>query len=56
MWLGVPGKIVDVWDEPSGARMAHGVHAGFALTATALVTISTVSDYGIFGEEQVVPS
>ncbi|MBN9096890.1 MAG: HypC/HybG/HupF family hydrogenase formation chaperone [Pseudonocardia sp.] len=23
MCLGVPGKIVEIWDEPSGARMAH---------------------------------
>ena len=23
MCLGVPGRIVEIWDEPSGARMAH---------------------------------
>ncbi len=23
MCLGIPGKIVEIWDEPSGARMAH---------------------------------
>lgn len=23
MCLGIPGTIVEIWDEPSGARMAH---------------------------------
>lgn len=23
MCLGIPGRIVEIWDEPSGARMAH---------------------------------
>jgi hydrogenase expression/formation protein HypC len=84
MCLGIPGRITEIWDEPSGARMALAdfatdatggtearklclaylpelqvgdytiVHAGFALTkvdeAAALVTISTMSDYGVFGE------
>lgn len=87
MCLGVPGRIVEIWDEPSGARMADvefatddrgGVevrrlclaylpdlrvgeytiaHAGFALTrieeATALITIRTMTDYGILGDEPV---
>ncbi|MFC4945120.1 HypC/HybG/HupF family hydrogenase formation chaperone [Pseudonocardia sp. GCM10023141] len=87
MCLGIPGKVVEIWDEPTGARMAHvefasdahgGVevrklclaylpdmvvgeytiaHAGFALTrideAAALITISTMSEYGIFGDEPV---
>lgn len=85
MCLGIPGKVVEIWDEPNGARMAHvefaadahgGVevrtlclaylpdmqvgeytiaHAGFALTrideAAALITISTMTEYGIFGDE-----
>jgi hydrogenase expression/formation protein HypC len=90
MCLGIPGRIVEIWDEPSGARMAHVefatdasggtemrklclaylpdmqigeytiAHAGFALTrieaATALITISTMSEYGIFDDEQAVLS
>lgn len=90
MCLGIPGRIVEIWDERSGARMAHAefatdasggteirklclayipdlqigeytiVHAGFALTRvdelTALTTISTMDDYGVFGDEQSVPS
>jgi len=35
-------------------------HAGFALTrideASALVTIATMTDYGVFGDERAVPS
>ncbi len=23
MCLGIPGRIVEIWDEPNGARMAH---------------------------------
>jgi len=23
MCLGIPGRIVEIWDEPSGAKMAH---------------------------------
>ncbi len=84
MCLGIPGKIVEIWDEPNGARMAHVefpgevkklclaylpdmqigeytiAHAGFALTrieeASALITIATMAEYGVFGEDQVVPS
>lgn len=89
MCLGIPGRIVEIWDEPSGARMAYVefpteeagteirrlclaylpdlqigeytiAHAGFALTrideASALVTIATMADYGVFGDERTVPS
>ncbi|MCW2719878.1 HypC/HybG/HupF family hydrogenase formation chaperone [Pseudonocardia sp.] len=76
MCLGIPGRIVEIWDEPSGARMAHVdfqgetrrlclaylpdlaigeytiAHAGFALSrideASALVTVATMTEYGVF--------
>ncbi len=82
MCLGIPGRLVEIWDEPSGARMAHVkfpgevkkvclaylpdlqvgdytiVHAGFALTRvdedTAKITIATMTEYGVFGEQQEV--
>ncbi len=83
MCLGIPGRVVEIWDEPSGARMAHVefadpaggaetrrlclaylpdlaigeytiAHAGFALSrideASALVTIATMAEYGVFGD------
>lgn len=28
MCLGIPGRIVEIWDEPSGARMARVAFAG----------------------------
>jgi hydrogenase expression/formation protein HypC len=84
MCLGIPGKIIEIWDEPSGARMARVefpdevkklclaylpdlsigeytiAHAGFALTrigeASALETLSTMAEYGVFGEDRAVPS
>ncbi len=84
MCLGIPGRIVEIWDEPSGARMAHAdfqgetrklclaylpdmqvgeytiVHAGFALSrideASALVTIATMTEYGVFDDGRAVPS
>jgi hydrogenase expression/formation protein HypC len=77
MCLGIPGRIVEIWDEPNGARMAHVdvqgetrrlclaylpdmqvgeytiAHAGFALSrideASALVTIATMTEYGVLG-------
>jgi hydrogenase expression/formation protein HypC len=80
MCLGIPGKIVKIWDEPSGARMADVefrgevrklclaylpdleigdytiAHAGFALSrideASALATIATMAEYGVFGGVQ----
>ncbi|MBW0118270.1 HypC/HybG/HupF family hydrogenase formation chaperone [Pseudonocardia abyssalis] len=30
MCLGVPGRIAEIWDEPSGARMAHVEFPGSA--------------------------
>jgi hydrogenase expression/formation protein HypC len=76
MCLGIPGRIGEIWDEPSGARMAHVdfqgetrrlclaylpdlaigeytiAHAGFALSrideASALVTVATMTEYGVF--------
>ncbi|HEV2637778.1 MAG TPA: HypC/HybG/HupF family hydrogenase formation chaperone [Actinocrinis sp.] len=89
MCLGIPGKIVEVWDEESGARMARVefrqagtavesrriclaylpelqvgdytiVHAGFALTrieeASALETIATMAEYGVFGQAAEIPA
>ncbi|BBZ05272.1 hydrogenase assembly protein HypC [Mycolicibacterium chitae] len=79
MCLGIPGRITEIWDEATGARMARVafpgeeklaclaylpdlqvgdytiLHAGFALTKidedTARVTIATMTEYGVFGEE-----
>lgn len=83
MCLGIPGRIIEVWDEENGARMARVefrqaaaavetrriclaylpdlqvgdytiAHAGFALTrideASALETIATMAQYGVFGQ------
>lgn len=80
MCLGVPGKVQEIWDEDSGARMGnvdfHGevrklclaflpdlrvgeyviAHAGFALNrideATAEVTLATMTEYGVFGDQE----
>jgi hydrogenase expression/formation protein HypC len=77
MCLGIPGRVLQIWDEDSGARMAtvefageHRkvclvylpdlrvgdytiAHAGFALSrideASALVTIATMTEYGVIG-------
>ncbi len=79
MCLGIPGRITEIWDETSGARMARVefpgeakvaclaylpdlqigdytiLHAGFALTKidedSAKVTLATMTEYGVFGEE-----
>jgi hydrogenase expression/formation protein HypC len=79
MCLGIPGRIIEVWDEESGARMARVgfpgeerrvclsflpdlqvgeytiAHAGFAMTrldeATALATLATMAEYGVFGPD-----
>lgn len=83
MCLGIPGRIVEIWDEPSGARMAHvefpadegtevqrlylpdlqiGEYtiAHAALTRidedSARVTLATMAEYGVFGDDRVVPS
>ena len=88
MCLGIPGRIIEIWDEESGARMARVefrqagdavevrriclaylpdlqvgdytiAHAGFALTrieeASALETIATMAEYGVFGEAAEAP-
>jgi len=84
MCLGIPGRVVEVWDEASGARMARVafpgeerqvclsflpdlavgqytiVHAGFALTAmdeaTALATLETMAEYGVFDQGALGPA
>ncbi|BBG00381.1 MULTISPECIES: HypC/HybG/HupF family hydrogenase formation chaperone [Pseudonocardia] len=84
MCLGIPGRISEIWDEGSGARMAHVefpgetkklclaylpdlqvgeytiAHAGFALSRidedSARVTLATMAEYGVFGDENVVPT
>ena len=84
MCLGIPGRVAEVWDAESGARMARVefpdgdknlclaylpdlqigdytiAHAGFALTRidedSAKVTLATMTEYGVFGDERVVPS
>ncbi|GFG55684.1 HypC/HybG/HupF family hydrogenase formation chaperone [Mycolicibacterium agri] len=81
MCLGIPGRIVEIWDEPEGGRFARIdfgdqtrnaclaylpdlavgdytiVHAGFALTrmdeATAMTTLATMREYGVFGDQEV---
>jgi hydrogenase expression/formation protein HypC len=83
MCLGIPGRIVEIWDEPSGARMARVefpgevrrlclaylpdlaigdytiAHAGFALSLideeSALATLATMAEYGVFGDDKAVP-
>lgn len=82
MCLGIPGRIIEIWDQPDGGRfakiafgdqvktaclaylpdMAVGdytiVHAGFALTRideeSAKVTLETMREYGVFGEQEAV--
>lgn len=84
MCLGIPGRVMEIWDEESGARMARVefpgevknlclaylpdlrvgeftiAHAGFALSRidedSARVTLATMAEYGVFGDEGVVPS
>lgn len=84
MCLGIPGRVAEVWDAESGARMARVefpdgyknlclaylpdlqigdytiAHAGFALTRidedSAKVTLATMTEYGVFGDERAVPS
>jgi hydrogenase expression/formation protein HypC len=89
MCLGIPGRIIEIWDEDSGARMARVefrqagptvevrriclaylpdlqvgdytiAHAGFALTrieeASALETIATMAEYGVFGQAAEIAS
>lgn len=84
MCLGIPGRVAEIWDADSGARMARVefpgevkslclaylpdlrvgeytiAHAGFALSRideeSARVTLATMAEYGVFGEEGVVPS
>ncbi|MHA6781682.1 HypC/HybG/HupF family hydrogenase formation chaperone [Pseudonocardia saturnea] len=84
MCLGIPGRVMEIWDEESGARMARVefpgevkklclaylpdlqvgeftiAHAGFALSRidedSARLTLATMAEYGVFGEEGVVPS
>lgn len=84
MCLGIPGRVQEIWDEESGARMARVefpgevkklclaylpdlqvgeftiAHAGFALSRidedSARLTLATMAEYGVFGEEGVVPS
>ncbi len=79
MCLGIPGRLIEIWDAPDGgrfARVAFGdeiknaclaylpdlaigdytiVHAGFALTRideeSALMTIATMREYGVFGDQ-----
>lgn len=34
MCLGIPGKIVEIWDEPSGSRMAHVEYGVFGNSPT----------------------
>jgi hydrogenase expression/formation protein HypC len=84
MCLGIPGRVAEIWDAESGARMARVefpeeektlclaylpdlqigeytiAHAGFALTRiteeSAKATLATMAEYGVFGDERVVPS
>jgi hydrogenase expression/formation protein HypC len=80
MCLGIPGRIIEIWDQPDGGRFAKIVfgdqvktaclaylpdlavgdytivHAGFALTRideeSAEVTLETMREYGVFGEQE----
>lgn len=45
MCLGIPGKIVEIWDEPSGARMAH-----------VEFPLATMTEYGVFGDSPTIPA
>ena len=82
MCLGIPGRIIEIWDEPDGGRFARIMfgdqvkkaclaylpdlavgdytimHAGFALTrideGSAKVTLDTMRDYGVFGDQESV--
>lgn len=84
MCLGIPGRVVAVWDAESGARMARVAfpgdeknlclayvpdlavgeytiaHAGFALNRidedSARVTLATMVEYGVFGDQSGVAS
>ncbi|MGH3568860.1 MAG: HypC/HybG/HupF family hydrogenase formation chaperone [Pseudonocardia sp.] len=63
MCLRTTGRIVEIRDEPSGARMAHDyttAHAGFARTkieeASAMTTIVTMTEYGVFGDTAPIPA
>lgn len=84
MCLGIPGRVAEIWDDESGARMARVefpgevknlclaylpdlqvgeftiAHAGFALSRidedSARLTLATMAEYGVFGDEGVVPS
>ncbi|KAA0120331.1 HypC/HybG/HupF family hydrogenase formation chaperone [Mycolicibacterium sp. P9-22] len=81
MCLGIPGRITEIWDAPTGGRFAHVafgdevktaslaylpdlaigdytiLHAGFALTRideqSAQLTLATMREYGVFGEQEV---
>lgn len=82
MCLGIPGRVTEIWDAESGARMAKVqfpgevrtlclaylpdlqigeytiAHAGFALTRideeSARVTVATMTEYGVLGDDAVV--
>ena len=48
MCLGIPGKIVEIWDEPSGARMAHVEFPGETLRlCLAYIPDLQIGDYTI---------